>query len=240
MKIGVVLLSGGLDSATTAAIALDRGYTLRAINFAYGQRHFTHEAQAAERVAAHFGIALETVRFQHPAAAAGGVSSLTNHDLDMPEGRSLDEMKKTGGVPNTYVPLRNTIFLAHAAAALESWALSICGKTQDGQAQAQRVERASLFIGAHADDYEGYPDCRAEYLALMAQAINEGSSLPQRITIEAPLVRCDKVEIVLRADALGVPIAQTRSCYADLPEPCGVCDTCAIRDAAIKEAGVAV
>ncbi|MGB3199927.1 MAG: 7-cyano-7-deazaguanine synthase QueC [Nodosilinea sp.] len=209
----VVLLSGGLDSATAAAQAIADGYEVVALSFNYGQRH-QRELAAAKAVAQHFAIAdhhLIDVNL-----AQWGASSLT--DLAQP----LPQDGTEGGIPSTYVPGRNTVFIALALAL----------------AEAKGAE--AIYLGINAVDYSGYPDCRPEYLAAFQQL----AQLSSKVGLEghapklvAPLVMDSKVEIVHRAVALGVPIAQTWSCYQGGEIPCGRCDSCRIRDRALVEAG---
>jgi 7-cyano-7-deazaguanine synthase len=212
----VVLLSGGLDSATAAAQAIADGYRAIALSIDYGQRH-RRELRAATAVAAHLGI-----EEHHTLAvnlAQWGASSLTDLGQTLPQ-----EGVQSGVIPSTYVPGRNTVFIAVALALAEA------------------RQAAAIYLGINAVDYSGYPDCRPEYLAafqqlaqLSSRAGLEGHA-PQLI---APLVMDSKVDIVRRALALGVPIAATWSCYAGGEVPCGRCDSCRIRDRALIEAGCA-
>ncbi len=210
----VVLLSGGLDSATAAAQAIADGYTPIALSLDYGQRH-NRELQAAQAVAQHLGIA------QHYTVAVNlaqwGGSSLTDLQQDLPQDGPQPDL-----IPSTYVPGRNTVFIALA--------LSL--------AEAQGAE--AIYLGINAVDYSGYPDCRPPYL----EAFQRLAQVSSRVGLEgnaprlvAPLVLDSKVDIVRRAVALGVPIAKTWSCYGGGAEPCGVCDSCRIRDRALEEAG---
>ncbi len=210
----VVLLSGGLDSATTAAIAINAGYEAIALSFRYGQRH-ERELQAAELVARALGIK-EHYTIDVNLSQWGG-SALTDRSLAVPQ-----EGVQPDIIPATYVPGRNTVFIAIA--------LSL--------AEAKGAE--AIYLGINAIDYSGYPDCRPEYLAAYQQLANLSSKVgiegkaPQLV---APLVRDSKVEIVRRALELGVPIEKTWSCYQGQAEPCGLCDSCRIRDRALIEAG---
>ena len=210
----IVLLSGGLDSATSAAQAIADGYEIIALSFNYGQRHLK-ELVAAERVAKHLGIEEHFVVDVN--LAQWGGSALTDQTVDVPT-----DGVKPGVIPTTYVPGRNTVFLAIA--------LSL--------AEAKAAE--AIYLGIHAVDYSGYPDCRPEYLeayqnlaTLSSKAGLEGKA-PKLV---APLVRDSKTGIVQRALDLGVPIQLTWSCYQGEDEPCGVCDSCRIRDQALIEAG---
>lgn len=215
MAKAVVLLSGGLDSATAAAQARADGYDLIALSFRYGQRHET-ELEAARRVVAALAIPEHQVIAVN--LAQWGGSSLTDPTRDVPQaGLTPDE------IPSTYVPGRNTVFIALA--------LSL--------AEARGAE--AVYLGINAVDYSGYPDCRPEYLAAFQTLANLSSKVgveghaPQLV---APLVTDSKVDIVRRAIALGVPIDQTWSCYLGGDAPCGRCDSCRIRDRALIEAGV--
>ena len=214
MKKAVVLLSGGLDSATTTAIAQADGYEVIALSFRYGQRH-QKELQAAKKIAKaldikeHFIVDVNLSQW--------GGSSLTDDSLVLPQ-----EGIQPDVIPSTYVPGRNTVFIAIA--------LSL--------AEAQNAQ--AIYLGINAVDYSGYPDCRPEYLAAYQQLANLSSKVglegkaPQLI---APLVQDSKVDIVRRALSLGVPIAETWSCYQGKDRPCGLCDSCRIRDRALIEAG---
>ena len=209
----VALLSGGLDSATATALAIEAGYRVIGLSCNYGQRH-RRELEAAERLARHFGLS-EHLQVAVNLATWGG-SSLTDPSEPLPDGGV-----QPGEIPSTYVPGRNTVFIALA--------LSL--------AEARGAER--VVLGVNAVDYSGYPDCRPDYLAayqelanLASRAGREGHS-PQ---LWAPLVLWDKLTIVQQALRLGVPIADTWSCYAGGPEPCGVCDSCRIRNQALRDA----
>lgn len=216
----VVLLSGGLDSSTALAIARDEGYRCHALSFDYGQRH-TRELEAARRVAEAAGVAKHLI-LRLDLRAIGG-SALTD-DIPVPKGRSPEAIAH--GIPVTYVPARNTIFLSHALA----W--------------AEVLDAQDIFVGVNVLDASGYPDCRPEYITafehlanLATQAGVEGRS---RFRIHAPLIAMSKADIVRRGQALGVDFALTWSCYA--PEPdgraCGLCDTCHLRRKGFREAGV--
>jgi 7-cyano-7-deazaguanine synthase len=212
--LAIALLSGGLDSATAAALAIERGDRVIGLSFDYGQRHRRELAAAAELAAA-LGLAEH-----HQVAvnlAAWGGSALTDPSQALPTGGV-----QAGVIPSTYVPGRNTVFLALA--------LSL--------AEARGADR--VVLGVNAIDYSGYPDCRPDYLAafqtladLATRAGREGGGA----RLWAPLIQLSKVDIVREALRLGVPIATTWSCYAGGAEPCGLCDSCRIRDAALLEAG---
>jgi 7-cyano-7-deazaguanine synthase len=214
MNKAVVLLSGGLDSATTAAIAIAEGYQVIALSFRYGQRH-EKELVAAQKIAEALGIKEHFI--SDIDLAQWGGSSLTDQSLEIPQtGLQPDT------IPSTYVPGRNTVFMAIA--------LSL--------AEAKNAQ--AIYLGINAVDYSGYPDCRPEYLAAYQQLANLSSkagvegNAPQLI---APLVKDSKVDIVRRALELNVPIADTWSCYQGAATPCGLCDSCRIRDRALIEAG---
>lgn len=213
-KTAVVLLSGGLDSATVAAIAQSQGYDVIALSFNYGQRH-DRELAAAQAIAQHLGITQHfTVNLD---LAQWGGSSLTDRHQHLPQAGV-----ETGVIPSTYVPGRNTVFIALG--------LSL--------AEAQGAE--AVFLGINAVDYSGYPDCRPEYLATYQQL----AALSSKVGVEghpiqliAPLIAMGKVDIVKKALALNVPIAETWSCYQGGTAPCGKCDSCRIRDQALLDAG---
>jgi len=213
-------LSGGLDSATCLAMARRRGFACYAITFDYGQRH-KFELEAAARVAAALGVERRLV-VKIGLDAFGG-SALTA-DVAVPKARSLDEMSH--GIPVTYVPARNTIFLSLALA----W--------------AEVLESADIFIGVNALDYSGYPDCRPEYIEAFERMANlatragvEGST---RLKIHTPLIALSKAQIVTLARGLRVPFGLTHSCYDPGPggQPCGACDACLLRRKGFDEAGI--
>ena len=214
MTRAIVLLSGGLDSATAAAIALKQGHEVIALSFRYGQRHHK-ELTAAKNIAESLGIEEQYIIDVN--LAQWGGSALTDLKQDLPQ-----DGVKSGIIPSTYVPGRNTVFIAIA--------LSL--------AEAKQAE--SIYLGINAVDYSGYPDCRPEYLHAYQQLANLSSKVgiegkaPQLI---APLVELSKVEIVQMAIALNVPISATWSCYQGEAEPCGLCDSCRIRDQALIAAG---
>lgn len=220
MKKAVVLLSGGLDSATTLAIAKHEGYACHALSFAYGQRH-ARELESAKKVAASLGAA-EHLVLALDLRSIGG-SALTA-DIPVPKGRSEDEIGQ--GIPVTYVPARNTIFLAHAL----GW--------------AEVLGADDVFFGANVYDYSGYPDCRPEYIeafeGLANLATKAGVEGKSRFKIHTPLIRMTKAEIIKRGQALGVDFSLTWSCYEPTADgrACGLCDSCVLRKKGFAEAGL--
>ncbi|MBI3179575.1 MAG: 7-cyano-7-deazaguanine synthase QueC [Deltaproteobacteria bacterium] len=214
----MVLLSGGLDSATAAAIARAQGFSLYALSFAYGQRQGV-EVAAARRVAAALGVVEHRV-ITLDLAAHGG-SALTS-DVPVPKNRSLASIGR--GIPVTYVPARNTIFLAHALA----W--------------AEVLGAYDLVLGVNAVDYSGYPDCRPRYITAFAQLANlataAGVSGRRRFRVHAPLMHMRKAEIIRRGTELGVDYRLTHTCYDPVGElACGRCDACRLRRRGLVEAG---
>jgi len=220
MKPAVVLLSGGLDSATVAAIAQSEGYQVHALSFAYGQRH-SFELEAARRVAASLGVA------QHRVATIDlrvfGGSALTD-DIDVPKGRDSAEIEH--GIPATYVPARNTIFLSFALA----W--------------AEVLGASDVFIGVNALDYSGYPDCRPEFIhafeSMANLATKAGVERRQKLEIHAPLMQMTKAQIIKRGMELDVDYSLTSSCYDPTADgkPCGQCDSCFLRRKGFRENGI--
>ena len=215
----VVLLSGGLDSTTVMAIAKSEGFEPYALSFRYGQRHVV-ELECAKRVAARMGVQAHTI-LDIDLRQFGG-SALTG-DIEVPKGRAAEAMRE--GIPLTYVPARNTVFLSFALA----W--------------AETLGSCDIFIGVNALDYSGYPDCRPEYIEAYERMANlatragvEGS---QRLTIHTPLIQLTKAAIIARGLALGVDYASTSSCYDPglHGEPCGACDSCVLRAKGFHEAG---
>jgi 7-cyano-7-deazaguanine synthase len=216
----VVLLSGGIDSATCLAIAKSEGYRLDALSFRYQQRHII-ELQAADRVARAMGVSKHLV-LDLPLGQIGG-SALTS-DIEVPKDTNLEELG--GGIPVTYVPARNTIFLAFAVA----W--------------AEVLEAADIFIGVNALDYSGYPDCRPEYVAAFERTANLGIKRAVegelKIRIHTPLIHLTKAQIIRRGVDLGLDYSITHSCYDPdaAGRACGHCDSCLIRKKGFLEAGV--
>ena len=216
----VVLLSGGLDSATALAVARDEGFECYALSFDYGQRH-DRELESARRVADALGARQHLV-LRLDLRAIGG-SALTA-DIAVPKSRSESEM--SAGIPVTYVPARNTIFLSHALA----W--------------AEVLESSDIFIGVNALDYSGYPDCRPEYTEAFERLANlatrAGVEGRMRLRIHTPLIDLSKAQIVRRGTELGVDFGLTWSCYEPQPDEraCGRCDSCLLRRKGFGEAGL--
>jgi 7-cyano-7-deazaguanine synthase len=216
----VLLLSGGLDSATAGAIARHHGFDLFALSFDYGQRH-RHELAAAARVATALGVrrhvtlAIDLAQF--------GASALTD-DIAVPKGRSAEAIEQ--GIPITYVPARNTVFLSLALALAET------------------VPAADIFLGVNALDYSGYPDCRPEFIAAFERLANlatkAGVEGTLRFQIHAPLIQMTKAQIIRRGHELGVDFGLTHSCYDPRPSgvACGQCDACQLRRKGFAEAGL--
>lgn len=233
-KIGVVLLSGGMDSTAVAAHALNQGYELRAITLHYGQKH-SKELECARKVAGVLQIRQEIVDVSFFKNLAWYSALTETEELDIPKQRDTVEMAKV--IPVTYVPLRNTFFMVMAAAFLESEVLSLIEKKGVDPGEVE----ASIFIAANALDYSGYPDCRPEYFKRMAGVLFEGSKLgaqyKQRINIQTPLISMSKAEIVKLAMELRAPLEYTWSCYEGGEVPCGECDSCILRAKGFTEAG---
>jgi 7-cyano-7-deazaguanine synthase len=218
MKSVVVLLSGGLDSSTTLAMAIHEGYEVHALTFHYGQRH-EKEVRAAQAVGRALG-AKEHKVIRLDLRQIGG-SALTDEGVDVPKGRSLEEMSE--GIPATYVPARNTILLSYALA----W--------------AEVLAADSIFIGANAIDYSGYPDCRPEFYHAFEEVARLGTKRGvegRPVEIRYPLISLTKADIVRKALEMGVPLELTWSCYLGREKACGVCDACQLRLKGFMEAGV--
>ena len=216
----VVLTSGGIDSTTTMAIAASEGYEIHALSFRYGQRHDL-EIESAKRIAKALG-AREHLVLEIELGRIGG-SALTA-DIEVPKSRSAGEIQT--GIPVTYVPARNTIFLSYALA----W--------------AEVIGAEDIFIGVNAVDYSGYPDCRPEYISAFEKmanlAIKEAVEGKMMIRIRTPLIHLTKAEIIRKGIELGVDYAFTHSCYDPKPDgrACGECDSCLLRKKGFREAGV--
>jgi 7-cyano-7-deazaguanine synthase len=220
-KKAVVLLSGGMDSATAMAVAREEGFELYALSFSYGQRHAI-ELKKAKEIARHLG-AKEHLIVPLGLKAIGG-SSLTSVDALIPHCRRAEEIGEH--IPSTYVPARNTVFLAVSLA----W--------------AEVLGAEDIFIGINAVDYSGYPDCRSEYIkafeAMAQLATKAGVEGRMTVRIHTPLINLRKSEIIARGVALGVDYALTHSCYDPLPRgrACGKCDSCRLRLKGFQEAGL--
>ena len=219
MKSAVVLLSGGIDSTTTLAIAITEGYEAYALSFDYGQRHRI-ETQAARRAADSLGA--KEHRIAKIDLRVFGGSALTG-DIDVPKQRSETEI--ADGIPVTYVPARNTIFLAYAL----GW--------------AEVIQAADIFLGVNAIDYSGYPDCRPEFIEAFQTVANVGTKAGVeggRFQIHTPLIKFSKAEIIRKAVELGVDLSLTHSCYDPSPDglACGECDSCLLRLKGFREAGI--
>jgi len=216
----VVLLSGGIDSTTVLAIARDIGYCTYSLSFQYGQRHAV-ELKAAKRVARALGVIEHRVMDVNLGDIGG--SALTG-PIDLPKARSETEMRS--GIPVTYVPARNTIFLSCALA----W--------------AEVLGAWDIFIGVTAVDYSGYPDCRPEFIEAFEKMANlatkAGVEGTKKIRIRTPVIRLSKAEIIRTGTALGVDYGMTHSCYDPSPEgeACGICDSCILRKKGFKESGI--
>lgn len=219
MRPAVVLLSGGIDSTTTLAIAIAEGYQTYALSFDYGQRHQI-ETEAARRVANSLGA--KEHRIAKIDLRVFGGSALTD-DVAVPKQRLETEIAH--GIPVTYVPARNTIFLAYALA----W--------------AEVIPANDIFLGVNAIDYSGYPDCRPEFIAAFENLANVGTKAGvegRRFKIHTPLIKFSKTDIIRKAVDLGVDLSLTHSCYDPTPEDlaCGECDSCLLRLKGFREAGI--
>ena len=219
MKAAVVLLSGGIDSTTTLAIAIAEGYEAYALSFEYGQRHQI-ETEAARRVADSLGA--RQYRVAKIDLRVFGGSALTG-DVDVPKNRQESEI--ADGIPVTYVPARNTIFLAYAL----GW--------------AEVIPAADIFLGVNAIDYSGYPDCRPQFIGTFETLANIGTKAGvegRPFHIHTPLIKFSKAEIIRKAVELGVDLSFTHSCYDPSPEgfACGECDSCLLRLKGFCEAGL--
>ena len=207
-KSAVVLLSGGLDSATVLYFARGKGYKCEALIFDYGQRH-KQEIACAVKIAKASGSAYRILKIEFPWKG----SALLDKKIKVPQ-------KIAPGIPVTYVPARNIIFL--------SFALSL----------AEVIKSKAIFIGAHAQDYSGYPDCRPEFFKAFIKMAKVGIASKHRIEIKAPLLKKNKSQIISLGVKLGVPFSLTRSCYRAGKNPCGECDSCYYRAKGFKEAGL--
>lgn len=223
-RLAVVLLSGGLDSATVLAIAKDQGFDIAALSFSYGQRHMM-ELEAAKALAQKYDVERHVVA-EIDLRVFGG-SALTD-DIDVPKHRSDAEI--TENIPVTYVPARNTVFLSYALALAETSGAN------------------DIFLGVNALDYSGYPDCRPEFIEafehLMNLATKKGVEGQQPFALHAPLIDMTKADIISEGMSLGVDYSQTMSCYDPISDDttvgihCGACDACLLRQRGFREAGV--
>ena len=213
MKKAVTIISGGMDSALGAKMAQDEGYSLIALHFNYGQRTEKKELESFRKISQSLNV-IERYEIDLDFFKEIGASALTDTALEVPTG-GVEE-----GVPITYVPFRNGIFLSIATAI------------------AEKHGAEALFIGVVEEDSSGYPDCRDSYIRSMEKSINLGTKDTTQLQIKMPLVHMKKSEIVKKAMALGVPLEDTWSCYQNEALACGVCDSCRLRLNGFKEAGV--
>ena len=214
-KPAVVLLSGGLDSSTVLAMARAQGFDCHTLSFNYGQRHIT-EIEYAKALAERYQATHRTVRID---IGQFGGSALTDNDIEVPTDG------EEGGIPVTYVPARNTVFLSYALG------------------YAEVLESHDIFIGVNAVDYSGYPDCRPEFIAAFENMANLATRIGvegQPVKIHTPLIELTKAEIIKEGHALGLDYSQTVSCYQldEQGRACGVCDSCRIRRAGFEAAGI--
>ena len=212
MKKAVCIISGGMDSALSAKIAQKEGYEIIALHFNYGQRTESKELICFRKITKNIN-AVESYEIDLPFFGQIGASALTDRSIEVPTG-GLEE-----GVPVTYVPFRNGIFLSIAASV------------------AEKHGAEALFIGVVEEDSSGYPDCRESYIEQMQKAINLGTKEETHIEIKMPLVSLKKSQIVRKALEMGVPLENTWSCYKDEDAACGVCDSCRLRLKGFEEAG---
>lgn len=213
-KKAVVLLSGGMDSATTLFWAKKRGFDCLCLTFDYGQRH-CREIDAAKKIARIAGCSSKVIKLKFPWKG----DALTDKNVPLPRGRLSSKFRN---VPSTYVPARNTVFLSIALSCAES------------------IRAKAILIGANAVDFSGYPDCRPDYYAAFRKMARLGTKCGiqgKPIAILAPLIKLSKAQIVRLAGKLRVPLDLTWSCYAGGKKPCGKCDACLLRDKGFREAG---
>jgi len=212
----VCLFSGGLDSTTVLYAALREGYEVTALTVHYGQKH-ERELASARDILAPLSVKHHVISIELP----WGGSSLLESSLEVPQGR--DETRMSSEIPSTYVPARNTIFLSFAGSLAET------------------LGAETIFIGANAIDYSGYPDCRPEFLNAMVRVLEQGTKAGvsgKSVRIEAPLLKLSKKTIVQLAQSLQVPLEKTWSCYLGGETPCGTCDSCLLRKKGFEEAGI--
>ena len=217
-KRAVVLLSGGLDSATTLYLAKSEGYKCFCLIFDYGQCH-VKEIESAKKIAKSAGCPYQILKIKLPWKG----SALLDRKITIPKLTNLRTYELTKKIPSTYVPGRNIIFL--------SFALSF----------AEAIGAKTLFIGAHTQDYSGYPDCRIEFYRAFKKVISTGTKAgveKRGIKIQTPLIHKTKAQIILKARQLGLPFALTWSCYRGGRVPCGECDSCYYRAKGFQEAGI--
>ncbi len=217
-NIAVVLLSGGLDSATTLYFAKSKGFKCRCLIFDYGQRH-SKEIESAKRIARRVNCPYRVLKINLPWKG----SSLLDKKIRIPDNLRTRELANSQAIPCTYVPGRNIIFL--------SFALSY----------AEAIKAGAIFIGAHAQDYSGYPDCRPGFFNAFKKVVSSGTRAGvygKRIQIKAPLINKTKADIIKLGVRLGVPFHLTWSCYKGGRKPCGECDSCYYRIKGFKEAGI--
>ena len=235
IRLGLVLLSGGLDSTTLATFAVSKNYRLSALTLDYGQAH-RRELVAATEIAKTLGIEqiVADVSFYKNLAQHSALTNAETHDL--PTRRSQADM--ADDIPITYVPLRNTFFLTLAAARLESLALD---EVEKNGVAPEDIE-VSLFISANAVDYSGYPDCRPDFYESAVETLNRGSKIWTQygipFKIHTPLIEMSKADIVRMAGDLNAPIHMSWSCYRGGKVPCGECDSCLLRAKGFAEAGI--
>jgi 7-cyano-7-deazaguanine synthase len=234
-RLGLVLLSGGLDSTTVAALAVREGHELLAVAVHYGQAH-SREVESARQVAKVLGLRTHVVDVSFYRELAW-YSALTHPErFALPADRDLGAMARD--IPISYVPLRNTLFLTLGAAVLESEALSLI----EVEGVPPSELEATLFIAANAIDYSGYPDCRPEYYRAIAETLRLGSKLGAQygvpFHIATPLIDKTKADIVRLAVHVGAPLEHTWSCYEGGARPCGRCDSCLLRARGFREAGL--
>lgn len=213
MKKAVCIISGGMDSAVSAAIAKSQGYEIVAVHFNYGQRTQRKELECFRKLAEDLEV-VQRYEIDLPFFKTIGASALTDETLEVPTG-GIEE-----GVPITYVPFRNGIFLSIAAAV------------------GEKEQAEAIVIGVVEEDSSGYPDCRESYIRAMERAIDLGTREETRLKILTPLVHLKKSQIVRRALELGVDLSHTWSCYREEEEACGLCDSCRLRLAGFESAGV--
>ncbi len=234
-RFGVSLLSGGLDSTTVTAYARERVDHLTAITFHYGQSH-AKEVECAQRIAATLGVEHRLIDASFLGEVAWYSALISPDSFPVPHDRTADQIGS--GVPITYVPLRNTIFLSLSAAFLESTVL----KAIEVDGLPAVVVEACLYVAVNAIDYSGYPDCRPEYYDRLKETLRYGSKLGAEygveIRVETPVIRLSKAEIAALGVRLGAPLDQTWSCYEAGALPCGRCDACLLRAAGFAEAGI--